>query len=150
MVSANCESCSKCTGACVKDAPALSLTPGTFLPLLVLMLSLQIWLNITLTKKKKKDCSVESVSLSSSPAAKSILKPKKVSDENCNLCLGGSGRGAKEGRMSTCSRGADKLKAIIKLCPLASSEIFRVTACWCCFRKMLLKQTKNSPRSLDF
>lgn len=45
---------SKCAGASVEDAPALSLTPGSFLPLLVLMLSLQIWLNITLTKKIKK------------------------------------------------------------------------------------------------
>lgn len=90
------------------------------------------------------------MSLSSSPAAKSTLKPKKVNDENCSLCMGGSGRGG-IGRQGVhlCQR-ADKLKAIIKLCSLASSEIFRVTACWCWFRKMLLKQTKHSPRSLEF
>lgn len=45
---------SKCTGAFVKAAPALSLTPGSFLPLLVLMLSLQIWLNTSPYQKKLK------------------------------------------------------------------------------------------------
>lgn len=47
------ESWSECTGASVKDASALSLTPGFFLPLLVLMLSLQIWLNTNPYQKKK-------------------------------------------------------------------------------------------------
>lgn len=93
MGNTKCEGWSKCTGASVKDAPAVSLTPGSFLPLLVLMFSLQVWLNTNPYQKKKKNCSVESVSLSSSPAAKSILKPKKVNDESCSLCLGGSGKG---------------------------------------------------------
>lgn len=54
--STKCESWSKCTGASVKDAPALSLTPGFFLPLLVLMLSLQIWLNTNPYQKKRLLC----------------------------------------------------------------------------------------------
>lgn len=53
MGSTKCESWSKCTGASVRDAPALSLTLGTFLPLLVLVLSLQIWLNTNPYQKNK-------------------------------------------------------------------------------------------------
>ena len=51
-----CESWSKSVGAAVKDAPVLSLTPAcmVFLPLLVLMLSLQVQLNTNPYQKKKK------------------------------------------------------------------------------------------------
>lgn len=85
-----CKSWSKSVGATVKDAPALSLTPGcvVFLLSLVLMLTLHFWLNPNPYQKIL--IMIGLLNQWTYPAhqlAKWIVMPKKAHDENCMVVI---------------------------------------------------------------
>lgn len=137
MGSTNCENWSKCTGASMKDAPALSLTPGSFLLLLVLLPKII----------KRLLCRIsEFIQLTSCEKYIEAKKGQWWELQSVPGRLGERGH-----RKAGCSLLAEEqinwrqLQNYVHWHPVKYS----VTACSCWFRKMLLKQAKSSPRSLD-
>lgn len=142
---------------CHEGCSALPLTPGCMiiLPWLVLMLSLQIWLNTNPYWSKIITIALlNQWAYPSHQLVKWIVMPRKASDENWLAVTGRQeeqGEGEEESSMSPFSRRADKLKAVVKWYPLASIVIFIVAACLCCFRNILLREKEqNNSRSLGY